>query len=76
MKRNETLLKYLKQRNMLVHLGVSEDETIEKLRRTSGEVICVECGKYHREHPFIDDVLDYDGGPFLHDICGQFLAKL
>ena len=69
-------LRYLRDRGMLIHLGISEELIDERFHRTDGGTICGVCGKTHREHPLIDDVLSFDGTPFLHNICNGILAKL
>ncbi len=77
MEPNVNLLEYLKNRNMLVHAGLTEDEIDLKMRRTDQNCICEECGKTHREHPYIDDTLSWiDGNPYLHLLCDGTLAKL
>lgn len=67
---------YYRKRGMLVHLGISEDETTRRMMRTAGECVCEQCGKKHRDHPLIDDVLDFGDRPFLHLLCDGTLAKL
>ncbi len=76
-KPDERFLEYLRQRGMLVHADLTEDEIDIKMRRTDQNCICEECGKTHREHPYIDDTLSWlDGRPYLHLLCDGILAKL
>lgn len=73
------ILDYYKKRGRLVHLGIPVDEVWRRMQRTDQNTICEECGKKHREHPFIDDVLDdvdFRPAPFLHLLCDGRLAKL
>lgn len=73
------LVDYYRKKGKLVHLGISEEEVDRRMLRTSGETICEDCGLKHREHPFIDDVMDATGDrltPFLHLLCDGTLAKL
>lgn len=75
--KDERLLEYLRNRNMLVHADVTEDEIDERMRRVDQNCVCDECGKLYREHPYIDDTLDWmDGRPYLHLLCSGVLAKL
>ena len=73
------VLDYYEKKGMLVHLGIPEQEVWRRMMRTDQNCICEECGKKHREHPFIDDVLDDPDlrpQPFLHLLCDGTLAKL
>lgn len=70
----EIRLHYLRNRNMLVHCGYTEEKIDERMYRTSGLTECIHCGIIVYEHPFIDDVLD-EGRPWLHLMCDGGLAK-
>lgn len=69
-------LRHMRRNGKLIHLGITEEEIDERMLRTDQNTICPICGKTHIEHPLIDDVLDFDGQPFLHSICDGTLAKL
>ena len=75
MERMNPYLKHMREQGRLVHLGVSDEEISERMLRTSGDVVCEQCGKTHREHPMIDDCLVYNE-PYLYSICDGTLAKL
>ena len=75
----DMVVDYYRKRGMLIHLGVTEEEIDRRMMRTSGDCICEQCGKEHRKHPFIDDVLtniEFRPQPFLHLLCDGTLAKL
>jgi hypothetical protein len=50
-------------------------ENPPEFRRTSGSVICKVCGKEYRRHPHSDD-RDWNGDPFLNELCDGSLVKL
>lgn len=68
-------LEFLRKRNMLVHLNLTEDEIAAQMIRAGGAVVCSECGKEYFKHPFIDDCL-FDDRPYLHVICDGTIVKL
>jgi hypothetical protein len=50
-------------------------ENPPEFRRTSGGVICQTCGKEYRRHPDSSH-LDWNGDPFLKELCNGDLVKL
>ena len=46
--------------------------------RAGGDVVCEECGKKYIDHPMYkgEDGLDWEGRPFLNQLCDGKLVKL
>jgi hypothetical protein len=69
-------LHYLRQREKLVTLPLSEDEIIKKCIRAGGDVYCLICNKKYYDHPLVENCLDQDGRTFLNVICDGMIVKL
>lgn len=54
--------------------AMGQDEQPE-FRRTSGSVICQQCGKEYRRHPHSEH-RDWNDDPFLNVLCNGELVKL
>ena len=67
---------YLRKRGMLVETGRDPYEIECAMLRTHQDCICPVCGKKYREHPYIHEVRDWEGSPFLHLICNGMVVKL
>lgn len=59
-----------------IHLDIDNNEIMEKMIRVSGELTCVTCRKLYYDHPYIDNILDYQDDPFLQYICNGGIVKL
>jgi hypothetical protein len=44
--------------------------------RAAGELVCSECGKDHRDHPWLEKCLGFDDHPYLRELCDGTLVKL
>ena len=54
----------------------TDDEACEKMVRVSGNSICELCNKSYFKHPYELRIKDWDGNPFLRQLCDGRLGKL
>jgi len=73
---DDPYLEHLKRKNLLKHVDLSDEEIAKVMFRTGGNVICDICGRDLYSHPFVDNVHDMNGHPFLHITCSGKIVKL
>ena len=71
-----TTLEHYRNKDMLVHLDISDEELQKRIFKTVGHVICEECGSAYDRHTYIDDFLNNNERPYLHLLCDGRLANL
>lgn len=73
---NDLYLVHLEKRNMLKHVSLTDEEIAKVMVRTGGDTICDVCGKNLYSHPFVSNLRDMEGHPFLNITCSGKIVKL
>jgi len=57
-------------------LPLTEEDACERMVRCSHNTICELCGLPYLKDPYEGRILDWEGRPFLHQLCDGRLGKL
>lgn len=69
-------LDFLRKKNKLKLLNLTNDEIMAQSFRAGGDVVCSVCNLKYYDHPFVENCLDQQDLPFLHIICDNSIVKL
>lgn len=67
---------FLRKRGRLVTTGLTKEALLTKMHRASGECACNECGRCYYDHPYVDELRDWEDNPYLHILCNGEIVKL
>ena len=72
-----TAVKLEEQARFNLHRSISRHLfSLHEVIRASGDVVCPDCSKEYRKHPYDMEDLSYDGTPFIHILCDGRRVKL